>query len=73
MELVSSGEEESLLMRMTPNNVPDMSRVDMLAECPLDHPFFVKDKGRKDRAEDQAGLRIRIRRACFWASWIRIC
>jgi hypothetical protein len=61
MELVSSGEEESLLMRMTPHNVPDMSRVDMLAECPLDHPFFVKDKGRKDRAVDQAVMRIRIR------------
>jgi hypothetical protein len=57
MELVSSGEEESLLMRMTPHNVPDMSRVDMLAECPLDHPFFVKDKGRKGRAVD-CGLRI---------------
>jgi hypothetical protein len=52
MELVSSGGEEeggggSLLLRMSPHNVPDMSRVDMLAECPLDHPFFVKDKGKR--------------------------
>jgi hypothetical protein len=30
MELVSSGEEESLLMRMTPHNVPDMSRVELV-------------------------------------------
>ena len=49
MELVSLGDEESgscLLLRLSPHNVPDMSRVDMLAECPLDHPFFVKDKGK---------------------------
>jgi len=34
-----------LRLRMSPNNVPESSRVEMLAECPIDHPFFVKDKG----------------------------
>jgi hypothetical protein len=33
MELVSSGEEESLLMRMTPHNVPDMSHVELVLKC----------------------------------------
>ena len=30
---------------MSPHNVPEASRVEMLADCPVDHPFFVKDKG----------------------------
>ena len=30
---------------MSPHNVPEVSRVEMLADCPIDHPFFVKDKG----------------------------
>jgi len=34
-----------LRLRMSPNNVPELSKVEMLAECPPDHPFFVKDKG----------------------------
>jgi len=34
-----------LQLRMSPHNVPDHTRVEMLAKCPLDHPFFVKDKG----------------------------
>ena len=32
-------------LRMCPHNVPESSRVEMMAECPIDHPFFVKDKG----------------------------
>ena len=32
-------------MRLSPHNVPESSRVEMMAECPIDHPFFVKDKG----------------------------
>lgn len=34
-----------LQMRMSPHNVPDHTRVEMLAKAPLDHPYFVKDKG----------------------------
>ena len=34
-----------LRLRMSPHNVPEVSRVEMLADCPIDHPFFVKDKG----------------------------
>lgn len=34
-----------LRVMMRPHNVPDVSSVEMVAECPLDHPFFVKDKG----------------------------
>ena len=33
---------------MSPHNVAESSRVEMMAECPIDHPFFVKDKGEKD-------------------------
>ena len=33
---------------MSPYNVAESSRVEMMAECPIDHPFFVKDKGEKD-------------------------
>jgi len=41
-----SQEVKTLLrLRMSPHNVPESSRVEMLAECPIDHPFFVKDKG----------------------------
>ena len=35
-------------LRMSPHNVAESSRVEMMAECPIDHPFFVKDKGEKD-------------------------
>merc|ERR1719273_1970705 len=35
----------TLRLRMCPHNVPESSRVEMMAECPIDHPFFVKDKG----------------------------
>ena len=34
-------------MRLSPHNVAESSRVEMMAECPIDHPFFVKDKGKK--------------------------
>jgi len=34
-----------LRLRMSPHNVAESSRVEMMAECPIDHPFFVKDKG----------------------------
>jgi len=34
-----------LRMRLSPHNVAESSRVEMMAECPIDHPFFVKDKG----------------------------
>ena len=37
-----------LRLRMSPHNVPEVSRVEMLADCPIDHPFFVKDKGMSD-------------------------
>ena len=32
-----------LLLRMGPHRVDNAP--DILAECPIDHPFFVKDKG----------------------------
>ena len=34
-----------LRLRLSPHAEPERSRVEMLAECPIDHPFFVKDKG----------------------------
>ena len=37
--------DQVLRLRMSPHNVPEVSRVEMLADCPVDHPFFVKDKG----------------------------
>merc|ERR1719273_856845 len=40
------GETSTLLrLRMSPHNVAESSRVEMMADCPIDHPFFVKDKG----------------------------
>ena len=42
----SSGHGQVLRLRMSPHNVPEVSRVEMLADCPIDHPFFVKDKGK---------------------------
>ena len=41
-----TGHGQTLRMRMSPHNIPEMSRVEMLADCPIDHPFFVKDKGK---------------------------
>lgn len=42
---ISTEQKPVLRLRMSPHNVPDISKVEMLAECALDHPFFVKDKG----------------------------
>ena len=42
----SPGHGQVLRMRMSPHNVAEVSRVEMLADCPIDHPFFVKDKGK---------------------------
>ena len=42
----SPGAGQVLRLRMSPHNVAEVSRVEMLADCPIDHPFFVKDKGK---------------------------
>ena len=43
------GHGQVLRLRMSPHNVAEVSRVEMLADCPIDHPFFVKDKGECSR------------------------
>merc|ERR1719391_620399 len=42
---ISTDIKPVLRFRMSPHSVPEISKVEMLAECSLDHPFFVKDKG----------------------------
>ena len=39
----SSKAHTVLLLRMGPHRVDNAP--DILADCPIDHPFFVKDKG----------------------------
>ena len=40
----SSKGQTVLLLRMGPHRVDNAP--DILADCPIDHPFFVKDKGK---------------------------
>ena len=47
-----------LRLRMSPHNVPEVSRVEMMADCPIDHPFFVKDKGMSDPFFNQSNQAI---------------
>ena len=44
--VLSSGHGQVLRLRLAPHNVPEVSKVEMLADCNIDHPFFVKDKGK---------------------------
>ena len=36
-----------LRLRLAPHRADSNSSTEILADCPLDHPFYVKDKGRK--------------------------
>ena len=57
-----AGHGQVLRLRMSPHNVAEVSRVEMLADCPIDHPFFVKDKGKCSRAAVNPVLYCGIRR-----------
>ena len=41
-------EPQTLLrLRLAPHRADSNSSTEILADCPLEHPFYVKDKGKK--------------------------
>ena len=38
----------ALRLRLAPHRADSQNSTEILADCAIDHPFYVKDKGRKD-------------------------
>ena len=46
-----SAQEHSMIalrLRLAPHRADSQNSTEILADCAIDHPFYVKDKGRKD-------------------------
>ena len=43
----------ALRLRLAPHRADSQNSTEILADCAIDHPFYVKDKGRKHYYRDR--------------------
>ena len=49
----------ALRLRLAPHRADSQNSTEILADCAIDHPFYVKDKGRKDGQRGKNLIRMK--------------